>query len=87
MSHISCVRKSLCCVNLLFWVLGCGILGIGIWLHLAYQGYSRLLSYRILSFDSVIIFAGVMTFLPGFFGCCGSWFQNRCLLRMVCMFS
>ncbi|GFT28329.1 tetraspanin-4 [Nephila pilipes] len=82
MSHITCVRKSLCCINLLFWILGCGILGIGIWLHLAYQGYSRLLSHRILSGDSLIIIAGVLTFLPGFFGCCGSWFQNRCLLRM-----
>ncbi|XP_055948418.1 tetraspanin-9-like isoform X2 [Argiope bruennichi] len=83
MTNFSCVRKSLCCINLLFWVLGCGILGIGIWMHLAYQGYSKLLSHQALSGDSLVIIAGVLTFLLGFLGCCGSWFQNKCLLRMV----
>ncbi|GIY16964.1 tetraspanin-4 [Caerostris extrusa] len=82
MSNFSCVRKSLCCINLLFWVLGCGILGIGIWMHLAYQGYSKLITHQILSGDSLVIVAGVLTFLLGFLGCCGSWFQNKCLLRM-----
>ncbi|KAG8187379.1 hypothetical protein JTE90_016925 [Oedothorax gibbosus] len=83
MSSLSCVRTSLCCVNLIFWVLGCGILGIGVWMHLAFEGYSSLVTSRqILSADSLVIAAGVLTFLLGFLGCCGSWFQNKCLLRM-----
>ena len=60
------------------------MLGTGIWMHLAYQGYSKLLvSHQMLSGDSLIIVAGVVTFLLGFLGCCGSWFQNKFLLRMV----
>ncbi|KFM73580.1 Tetraspanin-9, partial [Stegodyphus mimosarum] len=83
MSSLSCIRQALCCVNLLFWVLGCGMLGVGIWLHLAYQGYSKLLlTHQMLSGDSLAIVAGVLAFLLGFLGCCGSWFQNKCLLRM-----
>ncbi|XP_054712646.1 tetraspanin-9-like [Uloborus diversus] len=83
MSSLSCVRQALCCVNLLFWVLGCGMLGIGIWMHLAYQSYNKvLLSPPMLSGDSLVIVAGVLMFLLSFLGCCGSWFQNKCLLRM-----
>lgn len=79
----TCVRHTLCCLNLLFWIFGCGILGIGIWLHLVYGGYATLLvSYQALSADSLCISAGVITFLIGFLGCCGSWFQSKCLLVM-----
>lgn len=58
------------------------MLGIGVWMHIAYGGYSTLLpTYRTLSADSLCIAAGIVTFMIGFFGCCGSWFQSKCLLR------
>ncbi|XP_076327330.1 tetraspanin-9-like isoform X1 [Tachypleus tridentatus] len=80
-SGYTCVRHTLCCLNLIFWIIGCGILGVGIWLHLAYGGFASLLpSYRALSADSLCIAAGVITFLVGFLGCCGSWFESKCLL-------
>ncbi|KAJ8873552.1 hypothetical protein PR048_024370 [Dryococelus australis] len=60
---------------------GCGVLGAGIWLRLAYSGYAALLpQYSILSADSLCIAAGVLMFVIAFFGCCGAWFQNRCML-------
>uniref|UniRef100_T1IXV8 Uncharacterized protein n=1 Tax=Strigamia maritima TaxID=126957 RepID=T1IXV8_STRMM len=60
---------------------GCAILGVGIWLYVAYGGYANLLpSYSALSADSLCIAAGSLTFILAFFGYCGSWFQNRCLL-------
>ncbi|XP_015912457.1 tetraspanin-4 [Parasteatoda tepidariorum] len=82
-NSFSCVRKSLCCINLLFWVLGCGMLGVGLWLNQSYRGYSKvLISHHVLSGDYLVIVAGVLTFLLGFLGCCGAWFQNKFLLRM-----
>lgn len=57
------------------------MLGIGIWLHIVYDGYANLLpSYQIVSAGSISIAAGVITFVVAFLGCCGSWFQNKCLL-------
>ncbi|XP_023214601.1 tetraspanin-9-like [Centruroides sculpturatus] len=80
-SGYTCIRHSLCIINLLFWVVGCGMLGIGIWLHIVYGGYATLLpSYQIISAGSLSIASGIITFIVGFLGCCGSWFQNKCLL-------
>lgn len=77
----TCVRHTLCCYNLLFWILGCGMTGVGIWLHLAYGGYSTVLpTHRVLSADGLCLTAGVVTFVLAFLGCCGAWFQSKCLL-------
>lgn len=63
---------------------GCGIFGVGLWLRFAYEGYVSLLpQYALLSAESICITVGVITFILAFFGCCGSWFQNRCLLITV----
>ncbi|KAH9383416.1 hypothetical protein HPB48_024658 [Haemaphysalis longicornis] len=55
--------------------------GVGVWLHVAYGGYSTLLpTHRVLSADGLCLTAGAVTFLVAFLGCCGAWFQSRCLL-------
>ena len=60
---------------------GSCILGIGVWLYVSYDAYARILpSYHILSADNLAVFVGTITFLIAFFGCCGSWFQSKCLL-------
>lgn len=77
----SFIRYTFCTLNVVIWLAGCAILGVGIWLYLAYGGYATLLpSYSALSADSLCIAAGVVTFVIAFLGCCGSWFQNKCLL-------
>jgi tetraspanin-9 len=63
---------------------GCGLLGAGLWLRLAYEGYTALLPQQsVLSADNLLIGIGVAMFVVAFFGCCGSWFQSRCMLVMV----
>lgn len=77
----SFIRITFCTLNVIVWLAGCTILGVGIWLYLAYGGYATLLpSYSAFSADSLCIATGVITFVIAFLGCCGSWFQNRCLL-------
>lgn len=57
------------------------MLGIGIWLTVSYDTYARILpSYHILSADNLSIIIGCLTFFVAFCGCCGAWFQNKCLL-------
>ena len=56
-------------------------MSIGIWLHISWDTYSRILpSYHVLSADNLAIASGVLMLFIGFCGCCGSWFQSKCLL-------
>lgn len=66
----------------------CGILGAGLWLRLAYSGYTTLVPhYSFASADSLLLAAGCVTFVIAFFGCCGAWFQSRCMLITVRIYS
>lgn len=80
-SGYTCIRRTFCWLNIILWTCGCAFLGAGIWLRLAYRGYATLLpDHDGLSADSLFIAVGVLSLVVSFFGCCGSWFQSRCLL-------
>ncbi|CAG9765562.1 unnamed protein product [Ceutorhynchus assimilis] len=80
-SSYTCIRTVFCFVNVLFWITGCFLVGVGVWLRISYEGYATLLpQYALLSADSLAIFVGLVTILVSFFACCGSWLQSRCLL-------
>ncbi|XP_014280550.1 tetraspanin-9 [Halyomorpha halys] len=80
-SGYTCVRYVFCYVNVLLWLSGCGILGVGIWLRAIHDGYTSLVpQYSLLSADILLIIVGATTVLITFFACCGSWFQSRCML-------
>lgn len=67
-----------------FQISGCGLLGVGLWLRIAYECYASLLpQYALMSADSLAIAVGTIAFTLSFCACCGSWFQNRCLLITV----
>lgn len=75
------MRHVFCSLNVFVWLAGCAILGVGIWLRLAYEGYTNLLpQYSLMSADCTFIAIGVITFVVAFFGCCGAWFQSHCML-------
>ncbi|EZA50586.1 tetraspanin-9 [Ooceraea biroi] len=77
----TCIRHVFCSLNVLIWLCACGILGAGLWLRLAYSGYATLVpQYSFASADSLLLAAGCVTFVIAFFGCCGAWFQSRCML-------
>jgi len=82
-SGYTCVRYVFCYINVLLWLSGCGILGIGLWLKLesAQEKYGNLLSHSSsMGLDIVLIVIGASMVTITFFACCGSWFQNRCML-------
>lgn len=63
---------------------GCAFLGVGVWLHLSYEGYATLYpSHSGLSADKICIFLGSMAMIISFFGCLGSWCESRCCLIIV----
>lgn len=80
-SGYTCVRYIFCYINVLIWLSGCGVLGVGVWLKTNHEGYTSLVpQYSWLGADIVFIIIGSVTVLVTFFACCGSWFQSRCML-------
>ncbi|XP_061568894.1 tetraspanin-4 [Cololabis saira] len=84
-------QKCLCCVkylmfvfNLIFWLGGCGLFGVGVWLSFTQAEFSSLpLSFPSLSAANLLLVAGGITMVTGFLGCLGALKEQRCLL---CMF-
>ena len=65
-------------------LLGCAILGIGIWLHISKGPYASIApSFDFLSATALCIAAGIIVLVVGFFGCCGAIMENQCMLLTV----
>ncbi|KAM4569819.1 tetraspanin-8-like [Odontesthes bonariensis] len=73
-----CVKYLLFFFNLLFWISGCIILGVSIYLKVSKDG-NELTSEALPGID-LMIAIGVIIMLLGFLGCCGAIRENRCLL-------
>uniref|UniRef100_A0A3Q1GIB7 Tetraspanin 4b n=1 Tax=Acanthochromis polyacanthus TaxID=80966 RepID=A0A3Q1GIB7_9TELE len=87
---MSASRTCLCCVkylmfvfNLIFWLGGCGLFGVGVWLSFTQAEFSSLpLSFPSLSAANLLLVAGGITMVTGFLGCLGALKEQRCLLFM-----
>lgn len=80
-SGYTCIRRVFCWLNISLWLTGFGVLFVALWLRFVFEGYISLLpQYALLSADSILLITGGVTLVLAFLGCCGSWFQNRCLL-------
>ncbi|XP_054861314.1 tetraspanin-9 isoform X3 [Amphiprion ocellaris] len=87
---MSASQTCLCCVkylmfvfNLIFWLGGCGLFGVGVWLSFTQAEFSSLpLSFPSLSAANLLLVAGGITMVTGFLGCLGALKEQRCLLFM-----
>ncbi|KAK6191553.1 hypothetical protein SNE40_003212 [Patella caerulea] len=67
--------------NVFIWFLGCGVLSLGVWLHVNRGPYMSLVpAYSFLSASSLCITAGCIILIVGFLGCCGAFLENQCML-------
>ncbi|KAM4523741.1 tetraspanin-9 [Fundulus diaphanus] len=75
-----CVKYLVFLFNLLFWICGCVILGVGIYLKVSKDG-NAIVDQYLPSFE-LMISIGVIIMVIGFLGCCGAYRENRCMLMM-----
>ncbi|XP_035672964.1 tetraspanin-4-like [Branchiostoma floridae] len=76
-----CIQYLMFTFNLLFWLAGCGILGVGIWLRVTQGDFATLVpSIPFVTAPNLCIIAGVIVMVVGFIGCCGALKENKCLL-------
>ncbi|XP_061447229.1 tetraspanin-4-like [Rhineura floridana] len=76
-----CVKVKMFVFNLIFWLGGCGVLGVGVWLAVT-QGRFATLSFSFPSLSAAGLFmaTGAIIMVVGFLGCLGAATEHRCLL-------
>ncbi|CAH1787084.1 unnamed protein product [Owenia fusiformis] len=72
--------------NVVFWLIGAAILGVGIWLKVdknLVENINKLLPGPYLDIIAIVmIVLGALIFLIGFSGCCGACQESICLLAI-----
>lgn len=76
-----CLKVTFIVFNAIFWLLGCGVLGVGVWLQIDKGGYAQLLQdYSAFTAAVLCIVAGSVMVIFGVVGCCGAFLESRCML-------
>lgn len=87
---ITCVKYLMFIFNLLFWLAGTGVLAVGLWLRFdpktknLFEGESS--PYVFYTGVYILIAAGAMMMVVGFFGCCGAIQESPCMLGLFFFF-
>ncbi|XP_059396488.1 CD9 antigen-like [Carassius carassius] len=81
---MKCVKYLLFLFNFIFWMIGSLVLAVGLWLRLDSKTVSLLDGGPGTFFIGVyiLIAAGGLVMLVGFFGCCGAVRESQCLLGL-----
>lgn len=84
-----CAKALLIIFNIIFWLSGCAILGVGIWMRVDPNVLNSLKVFNVDPSDSLVEYAaylfialGAFVFLVGFLGCCGAIKENKCMLGL-----
>ncbi|XP_023338291.1 tetraspanin-5 isoform X1 [Eurytemora carolleeae] len=88
-SEVSCCLKYVIfSFNVIFWLLGLGILAIGVWAWTEKDTFNNLSKLTNIALDPAFIFiwAGAVTFIIGFTGCVGALRENTALLAAYAIF-
>uniref|UniRef100_A0A6G4ZV12 Putative tetraspanin family n=1 Tax=Rhipicephalus microplus TaxID=6941 RepID=A0A6G4ZV12_RHIMP len=80
---VACVKYILITCNLLVWILGLGVLSVGIWIRSdpdfwVYQDNLPLSNYYNACY--VVMAVGVLLLVLGFMGCCAAAIDSPCML-------
>ncbi|XP_041093639.1 tetraspanin-4 [Polyodon spathula] len=78
---LGCLKYLMFIFNLVFWLGGCGLFGVGVWLAVTQAPFASLSSsFPSVSAANLILVAGGVTMVIGFIGCLGAVKEHRCLL-------
>lgn len=87
----SCLKYLLFVFNFIFWLVGCSLLGVGIWAKVDERSFAALIgndgimhTINIAAY-AIIVLGTIVTFL-GFLGCCGAIRENQCMLATFFIF-
>ncbi|XP_023336981.1 CD63 antigen [Eurytemora carolleeae] len=76
----SMIKYFMFIINLLFAVVGLALIVIGAYIQIAAKEFLDFLSDNYLNTPIFIIIIGCIIFVVAFFGCCGAWHENTCMI-------
>ncbi|XP_043081325.1 CD9 antigen-like [Puntigrus tetrazona] len=76
-----CIKYLLFFFNFIFWVCGLALIVLGVLAKVSINTTAFLNGYA--GAPLVLIVVGVIIFFIAFFGCCGAWKENQCMITMV----
>ncbi|XP_056134659.1 CD82 antigen-like [Lampris incognitus] len=82
---VTAIKYFLFLFNVIFFLFGAVIMGIGLWLLLDNQSFITVLQYSSMGLkvaSYVLIGVGALSMLMGFLGCLGAIYEIRCLLGL-----
>lgn len=77
---MKCVKYLLFAFNLIFFLAGLGLIIAGALVQTQFQTYFALLGSGINGAAILLIVVGCIVFVIGFFGCCGAYKENYCMV-------
>ncbi|KAM4048126.1 CD63 antigen [Anomaloglossus baeobatrachus] len=77
---MKCVKYLVFFFNFLFWICGCALIGLGIYVLVQVHNPQVFKNASIFGPPIVIIAVGVVIFFISFFGCCGAAKENYCMV-------
>lgn len=80
----SCVKYLMFAFNFLFWLLGCAIIGVGVWIRVdpdfrKFVDQSDMFANTYIG-AYILIGVGALVMVIGFLGCCGAIRESQCML-------
>jgi len=74
-------KKLVIAFNIIFLICGLALLGAGIYFQLTLEGFSAILGNENINPGTLLIIIGGIMVIVAFFGCCGAYCENPCMLK------
>eukprot|EP00794_Sanderia_malayensis_P018040 gene18040-19847_t len=82
---VACIKYLLFAFNVVFWLAGMGVLGIGIWMYVDPGFFNSFMGNFSFKIPAIILMAGGgVVMFTGFCGCLGAIKEVKCLLGSFC---
>ncbi|XP_028849967.1 CD63 antigen [Denticeps clupeoides] len=79
---MKCVKFLLFFFNFIFWICGLALIVLGVVVQLKAHSTLLIINASGSEIPLVLIGVGVIIFFIAFFGCCGAWKENQCMVTM-----
>lgn len=77
---MKCVKYLVFIFNFLFWIAGIALIGLGIYVQIQLNKTIVIQNASSSGAPIVLIIVGAVIFVVSFFGCCGAWKENYCMV-------
>lgn len=79
---LKCVKYLVFFFNFIFWLCGLALIVVGVLVQVSLHNELKINDASASGAPILLIALGVIVFLVAFFGCCGAWKENFCMVMM-----